>query len=102
MVSWGFAIAGALFGLAGCAPAVLLLEGVLRERVRAEVGWGLAAVAVSFVALSAAVAAVRLLSPDDTLAFGTSMAGTFLAVWALESLRASRDVCGATRGRKEG
>ena len=52
MVSWGFAIAGALFGLAGCAPAVLLLEGVLRERVRAEVGWGLAAVAVSFVALS--------------------------------------------------
>ena len=99
---WSAVVAGAICGLAGCVPPAFLLEGVMSKGIRVNIATGLASIIVPFVMLSVAVLVVYLVASEATLVFGCSMAAAFLAVWAVESLRAWRDANGSPKGRKEG
>ncbi len=99
---WGAVVAGAICGLVGCIPPAFLLEEVMRKGIRVEIATGLASIIISFVMLTIAVLVVYLVASEATLVFGCSMAASFLAVWAVESLRAWRDANGNPRaGRKD-
>lgn len=91
---------GVLWGLIGSAPALILCEASLRSKIKAQVSWGLAALAISFVTLTLAIALKYLQAPNETLTFGVSVTATFLAVWATEATRALCDA--RRRSRSEG
>lgn len=86
----GFVLIGIVAGLLGSVPSGVLFERALRGR-QVSVGVGLLSVLASFALLVAAVFVVWLLHAERTLVFGGVMAGTFLAVWAVEAWRAWRD-----------
>jgi len=82
---------GVLAGVVSCVPPVFLLERVLGCGDVPSIGAGLVSVLGSFVVASAAIFAFDAIQGTDTLVFGTSLACAFLAVWAIESVRAWRD-----------
>lgn len=88
--------AGVLFGLLGCLAPALLFERALRTGTRVSVGAGIASILASFLVMSCAILAVRLLAGSGFVEFGFSMVASFLLFWGVEAVRAWR----AANGRQ--
>lgn len=73
---------GVGLGVVGFAPMLAVSLLVHAKRMRASVGKGMAALAVSFVFLMAAFAAVWALAPQDILAVAFGFLGGFLGMVA--------------------
>ncbi|MDO4807123.1 MAG: hypothetical protein Q4A07_07735 [Coriobacteriales bacterium] len=84
-------VAGSVLGILGALPSAALLERALSNNRTPTVAVGLASVMISFFMLSCTIVAVRVVSRDDVLAFGTAEAVSFLLVWTVEAVRAWRD-----------
>lgn len=93
-------VLGFALGIVGALPPVIMFELALREVRPVGVGAGLASIAISFFALAAAVFVVRLVSPADTLFFGTAEAVSFLLVWVVEAWRGWRGAQHGSSGER--
>ena len=80
-------MAGVLCGLVGCAAPGFLFERALKKGKRVSVGLGVASILVSFLMLSLALLAVRVLAAEKVLPFGCAMVAAFLLFWAVEAVR---------------
>ena len=74
-------IGGAVLGVAGFAPLAAM---VLRsKRIKGSIGKGLAAIALSFTFLMAALALVWVAAPQDILVVTIGVLGGFLVMWVV-------------------
>ena len=89
-------IAGALFGLLGCAAPGALFERALRGSRAVSLAAGLTAIGVSFVSLTVVLLVVYTATDTGFLEFGSSMVVSMLLFWAIEAVRGWRV---ANRGR---
>lgn len=81
---------GVLTGIAGSLAPALLFERALKGGTRVSVGAGLASIVASFLVLSAALLAVRVATSSGFVEYGCAVTATFLALWAVEAVRAWR------------
>ncbi len=81
------AIIGVCVGLFACIPPVILLERVLRRGDAANIGVGLGSIIASFAIASGALLVFDKVVGGPTLAFGLGLVGSFIVVWAIESVR---------------
>ncbi len=79
----GLLVAGMGIGIAGFMPMLAVVLLARKKHIRATVGKGMAALAVSFVFLMAAFALVWAVAPADLVVFATGFLGGFLVMWAV-------------------
>lgn len=75
-------LAGVGLGIAGFAPMLVVTLLVRAKRMKPTVGKGMAALAVSFVFLMGAFAAVWVMAPQDILVVSSGLLFGFLGMWA--------------------
>ena len=80
-------MAGVLCGLIGCAAPGVLFERALKKGKRVSVSLGVVSILASFLMLSLALLAVRVLAAEKVLPFGCAMVAAFLLFWAVEAVR---------------
>lgn len=88
-------IAGALFGLLGCAAPGALFERALRGSRAVSLAAGLTAVGVSFLTLTVVLLVVYTATDAGFLEFGSSMVVSFLLFWGVEAVRGWRAANGS-------
>ena len=88
--------AGVVFGRRGFLAPAPRFERARRTGTRVSVGAGIASILASFLVMSCAILAVRLLSGSGFVEFGFSMVASFLVFWGVEAVRAWR----AANGRQ--
>ena len=88
-------IAGALFGLLGCAAPAALFERALRGGAGLSLASGIAAVGASMVSLSVVLLVVYTATGTGFLEFGSSMVASFLLFWVIEAVRGWRAANGS-------
>lgn len=88
-------IAGALFGLMGCAAPAMLFERALRGDAGLSLASGIAAVGASFVTLTVVLLVVYTATDTGFLEFGSSMVASFLLFWVIEAVRGWRAANGS-------
>ena len=76
-------VLGAVLGIIGFVPLLLVVRMVGRGLTKPSVSKGLAAVGVSFAFLMAIEAAVWILAPDDCLIVLAGMLVGFFGMWAI-------------------
>lgn len=81
-------VGGVVCALVGSLPPAVLLEGVLKQGMRARVAQGLVSILLSFGFMSVALMLVRMVSKSEILTFGVAMMASFLLFWGVEALRA--------------
>ena len=64
-----------------------VFERALKKGKRVSVGLGVASILASFLMLSLALLAVRVLAAEKVLPFGCAMVAAFLLFWAVEAVR---------------
>lgn len=75
-------IGGAVLGIAGFAPLAAMVLLVRAKRIKGSIGKGIAAIALSFTFLMAALALVWAAAPQDILVVTIGVLGGFLIMWA--------------------
>lgn len=75
-------IGGVVLGIAGFAPLAAMVLLVRSKRIKGSIGKGLAAIALSFTFLMAALALVLAAAPQDILVVTIGVLGGFLIMWA--------------------
>ncbi|MDO4436559.1 MAG: hypothetical protein Q4B77_01200 [Coriobacteriaceae bacterium] len=84
-------VGGVLLGIAGFAPLIAVSMLVRSKRMKGSIAKGLAAVALSFSFLMAALALVWVVVPQDILVVTIGVLGGFLIMWtALAVMSMSR------------
>lgn len=83
-------IAGAFFGILGCAAPAFLFERALKTGTRVSMAAGLASVLSSFLLESVVLLVAYRAMRSSFLEFGCAMVGSFLLFWGVESVRAWR------------
>ena len=81
------AIIGVCVGMIACIPPVVLLERALRRDDAANIGVGLGSIIASFLFAGGALLVFDKIAGEFTLAFGLGLVGSFVVVWAIESVR---------------
>lgn len=76
-------IGGVALGVVGFAPLSAMVLLVRSRRIKGSIGKGLAAVALSFTFLMAALALVWVTVPQDILVVTIGVLGGFLVMWAV-------------------
>ncbi len=79
----GLLVAGMGIGIAGFMPLLAVVLLARKRRIRATVGKGMAALAVSFAFLMAALALMWVVAPADLVVFAIGFLGGFLIMWAV-------------------
>lgn len=75
-------LGGVVLGIAGFAPLAAMVLLVRAKRIKGSIGKGLAAIALSFTFLMAALALVWAGAPQDILVVTIGVLGGFLIMWA--------------------
>ena len=65
----------------------ILFERALKKGKRVSVSLGVVSILASFLMLSLALLAVRILAAEKVLPFGCAMVAAFLLFWAVEAVR---------------
>lgn len=76
-------IGGVVLGVAGFAPLAAMVLLVRSKRIKGSIGKGLAAIALSFTFLMAALALVWVAAPQDILVVTIGVLGGFLVMWVV-------------------
>lgn len=76
-------IGGTVLGVAGFAPLAAMVLLVRSRRIKGSIGKGLAAIALSFTFLMAALALVWVAAPQDILVVTIGILGGFLVMWVV-------------------
>ncbi len=76
-------VAGMGIGVAGFMPMSMVVLLARKKRIRATVGKGMAALAISFAFLMAAFALMWAVAPADLVVFAIGFLVGFLVMWAV-------------------
>lgn len=79
----GVLVAGMGIGVAGFMPMLTVVLLARKKSMRPTVGKGMAALAISFVFLMAALALMWAVAPADLVVFAIGFLGGFLVMWAV-------------------